>query len=104
MATTDGRRTRFDAVRIVEGDADQYERPPDGVIQIVGRHRPWAVSFLCPCGCDGLVILNLLRGASPRWSLQVEPDGRTVSILPSVNRFFSCGAHFFVQRNEVRWC
>lgn len=63
----------------------------------------WFVAFVCPCGCDELIQLNLLPDARPRWSVERLADG-TASITPSVWRVAGCRSHFFLRRGRVEWC
>jgi len=67
-----------------------------------GEHL-WAAAMICPCGCDEVIQLNLLRQARPRWSAQQHQDG-TVSLMPSVWRQKGCRSHFFIRHGRVNWC
>lgn len=62
----------------------------------------WAY-LRCPCGCGEIVMLNLLAGSRPRWSLSRDLLDRA-SLRPSVWRLDGCRSHFWVTRGEIRWC
>jgi hypothetical protein len=63
----------------------------------------WAAAMICPCGCGDVIQLNLLKRASPCWSVVEHPDG-TVSVMPSVWRKKGCRSHFFIRQGRVEWC
>lgn len=63
----------------------------------------WAAAMICPCGCGDVIQLNLLKRASPCWSVIDHPDG-TVSVMPSVWRKKGCRSHFFIRQGRVDWC
>ena len=63
----------------------------------------WAAAMICPCGCGDVIQLNLLKQASPCWSVVDHPDG-TVTVMPSVWREKGCRIHFFIRQGRVEWC
>jgi hypothetical protein len=67
------------------------------------EHCLWGAAMLCPCGCGDLIQLNLLKEASPYWSVRLSSD-RSVSLFPSVWRSKGCRSHFFVRDGRVDWC
>lgn len=70
-------------------------------IYVVGS-PPWAVVFLCPCGCQGRVNLSLL-GSHPRWTLEEHEDG-TITMSPSINWTTGCKSHFWLRRSRIEAC
>jgi len=83
--------------------ADEPETLFPNVLYLVGEQEKWAAVLLCPCGCQKLVWLNLLRGHRPRWSVTVSTKG-IPTISPSVNRQVGCRSHFFVRSGRIVWC
>lgn len=69
---------------------------------------PWALSYLCPCGCGVPVMIpspQAVAGQSPSWTLTAEPDG-TYSASPSVRMTSptGCQAHYHIRHNRIDWC
>jgi len=73
------------------------------VLYLVGEQEPWAAVFLCPCGCQKPVWLNLLAGHHPKWSVTVSTKG-VPTVSPSINRQVGCQSHFFLRAGRVVWC
>lgn len=64
----------------------------------------WSVAFLCPCGCDDVIHLNLLEHEQrPCWTVNFSVDNRA-DLSPSVWRKVGCKSHFFLRGGEVKWC
>ncbi|WP_396127403.1 DUF6527 family protein [Acidicapsa acidisoli] len=63
----------------------------------------WAAALICPCGCEAVIRLNLLRQVRPCWKTQEHDDG-TVSLSPSVWRQHGCRSHFFLRHGKIEWC
>lgn len=83
-------------------------RPPDELkaftMYVAGEEQHlWAAAMLCPCGCGDVIELNLLKQASPCWSVRLHADG-SVSLVPSVWRSKGCRSHFLVRHGRIGWC
>ena len=73
-------------------DADGLDQVDD----VVYVDRVQMIAFFrCPCGCNAQIILNLIPGASPCWSV----SGNTIS--PSINRAVGCKSHFSIKNAIV---
>lgn len=83
--------------------ADEPATLLPNVLYLVGEEEKWAAVFLCPCGCQKPVWLNLLRGHRPRWSISVTTKG-VPTVSPSVNRQVGCRSHFFLRSGRIVWC
>jgi hypothetical protein len=82
---------------------DLPENLADKTIYLIGEStNPWLIAFKCPCGCNSVIQLNLLREASPRWRLYVKSK-KKVDIFPSVWRTNGCKSHFFIRGSKVEW-
>ena len=87
----------------------------EGVEEFPDRLRPvtlyvageepyvWAAAMLCPCGCGDVIELNLVKHATPRWSVRRNRDG-TVTLIPSVWRTKGCRSHFLIRNSRIEWC
>lgn len=64
---------------------------------------PWRASILCPCGCDQIIILCVLKGVHPSWRITRELDG-TATLDPSIRMLRGCKSHFFIHSGRVKWC
>lgn len=60
-----------------------------------------ALYFVCPCGCDSIIELNLLEDSKPLWRYNTDND--KITIYPSVWRIIGCESHFFIREGRVRW-
>ena len=75
----------------------------DKTIYLIGESsNPWLIAFKCPCGCNSIIHLNLLKDAEPRWKCKITSRKR-VNISPSVWRTKGCKSHFFVQSSKIDW-
>ena len=63
---------------------------------------PWQINFLCPCGCNVLLYLNLLEEVRPCWSFKISKK-KKISLHPSINRKTDCRSHFFVRQGKIEW-
>ena len=92
-------RTRIKSVAV--------EELPDRLhkhrLYLLGAMEPWAAALLCPCGCGEVSQLSLMLHDSPRWNLQLEPEG-LATLTPSIWRTKGCGSHFFLRQGSVIWC
>jgi hypothetical protein len=62
----------------------------------------WFAAFLCPCGCQEIIQLNLETDVRPCWYLTVHENG-TPTFKPSVWRVRGCKSHFFVRHGLIDW-
>jgi len=61
------------------------------------------LKFRCPCGCGAEVNLPLMKNRKPHWTIYNECEG-IISVYPSIDlRSPGCGAHFWIQKNKVKW-
>jgi hypothetical protein len=60
-------------------------------------------AMLCPCGCKGVLQMNLLADERPCWRLTCHKDG-TTTLHPSVWRKKDCRSHFWLRRGQIHWC
>ena len=76
----------------------------DGQIVVVRglEHHKWAC-FRCPGGCGSRLQLSLNPSRRPRWAIDADWLNRP-SIQPSILQTGACGAHFWIERGNVRWC
>lgn len=77
--------------------ADGKELVP-GIVYISMKHK--TVVHRCPCGCGELseFMLDPIR-------FRIEYDGKSVTFDPSIgNSNLQCRSHYWIRRNEIRWC
>lgn len=60
----------------------------------------WTAAFLCPCGCNDKIELNLINDTYPCWQIV---DNKIATISPSINKKDGCRSHFFIRKGEVVW-
>jgi hypothetical protein len=68
-----------------------------GILYISILHH--TASHLCCCGCGCRVVTPL---SPARWTLLY--DGKSVSLEPSVGRWYSpCQSHYWIRNNNIVW-
>lgn len=58
--------------------------------------------FICPCGCNSSIFLNLLDDAKPCWKYRITKRGN-ISIIPSIKRKVGCKSHFYIREGRIKW-
>jgi hypothetical protein len=96
------RRSEYAEVRRVESMDDLPEQLGSAIYLVVrGGTARWAV-FSCPCRCGDRIQVNLMTRQLPCWTLT--GDLQSVTLQPSLWRAEgTCGSHFFIEHNRVRW-
>jgi hypothetical protein len=75
----------------------------DQTIYLIGQpNAPWLITFKCPCGCNKIIHLNLLKEADPCWSYRITSK-KKIHISPSVWRTNGCKSHFFIRGSKIDW-
>lgn len=75
----------------------------NSIIYIVGENElEWLAVLRCPCGCNDVIQLNLLKESSPSWNFFRHKNER-ITISPSINRIVNCKSHFSILKGEVWW-
>lgn len=75
----------------------------NNIIYIVGvENQPWLLAFKCPCGCQSLIQLNLLKESYPCWNFRIYKKNK-ISIAPSIRRTIGCRSHFIVNKSKIDW-
>lgn len=87
--------------------ATRVDEAPDvleeEVVYLMGDSpKPWAASFLCPCGCGDTVSLSLIPTDRPRWRARIQRNG-SITLSPSVWRTKGCKSHFFLHNGRIVW-
>ena len=96
------RRSKYSNVRRVASMSEVPKRLGSS-IYLVGPDDAlkWVV-MACPCRCGARIGVNLMRTRQPHWQIKLQSG--TVTLRPSLWRSAStCGSHFFIERNKVRW-
>jgi len=101
------RRLRLTSVRIdrivfVATPNDVPEKIPRREIFIVGNHeyQKWAL-FLCPCGFNHKLILNLQTHVAPSWQFSFGSQGP--SLHPSIDSLTTRRCHFWLREGRASW-
>jgi hypothetical protein len=97
------RRSKYSGVRHVRSMSDLPEQLGSSIYLVGPDSSPkWAV-MSCPCRCGSRIDVNLMRTQQPHWEVTLEFG--TITLLPSLWRRSrdTCGSHFFIVRNKVRW-
>lgn len=105
MSARSDRRHVFTDVVVVASRAAlraAFARSPHSVVVLTREDISRSVAFLCPCGCDEPLTINLDRQTGRAWRIRV--DHETVSLMPSVWRITGCYSHFIVWESNIWWC
>jgi hypothetical protein len=88
---------------LAEHVIDIPDKIENKTIYVVGENGyDWLATFRCPCGCNSLIQLSLLKETDPSWSI-THHGKKVISISPSVNRVIGCKSHFFITKGDVQW-
>lgn len=88
---------------VTRAEPDLPERLESSVIYLLGEGgHNWQVGLLCPCGCGGVIQLNLVPPGPPLWRARQYHDG-SLTISPSIWRSIGCYSHFWIRRGRVLW-
>jgi Family of unknown function (DUF6527) len=82
--------------------ADLPQRLRPRVLYCIGEDVPWSAALLCPCGCNSLIQLSLLKGERPHWTLKTDAKD-AATLTPSVWRTSGCRSHFSLSMGRVVW-
>ena len=95
----------FEPIYRVSHVGEKPDRMDSHIVYVVGEEGcSWAAVFVCPCGCQADVWLNLLKHDDGRSTWFVEgKDGAKAHISPSVWRQTGCRSHFFIRNGRVTW-
>ncbi len=87
---------------LVENQAEAIEATKDGLILAVigSKSKPKQLMFVCPCGCNELLRVNLSPAIGPAWRIRFN-NADTISLYPSVDLDTGCRAHFIVRNNKA---
>lgn len=90
---------------IVEKITDEPTSPRKRTVYLIGEPgNEWAASFICPCGCEALITLNLLSSPGrPLWTV-TSGKQKLASLAPSVWRKVGCKSHFIMRDGKIIWC
>lgn len=97
------RRSKYSNVRSIASMSDVPKRLGSSIYLVGSNGSPkWAV-MACPCRCGARIDVNLMRIRQPYWEL-MRLSSTTVTLRPSLWRSKgTCGSHFFIEHNKVRW-
>ena len=81
--------------------------PPEQIeyntVYIIGEYGfYWQLLFICPCGCNDGIQLNLLSNSFPSWEYHITSKDK-ISIYPSIWKTKGCKSHFILRNSKIRW-
>lgn len=76
---------------------------PNKTVVIVGNKsvKKWAI-MKCPCGCNEVLTLSLMKSYTPNWSIEVDKRNR-ITFSPSIWKSDGCRSHFFLEKGKLVW-
>lgn len=87
----------YEVVKVKE-TPDEFE---PGIAYLIGEF-PFCFAFICPCNCRGIIYLPLVKDSKPCWEVK-EVESGVYSVTPSIKRIRGCNAHFYFERNKIRY-
>lgn len=83
------------------------EKPPiviasEIVYVIIDGKQKLHAALACPCGCNSVILLNLLKDSETHWKLRKSKTG-LATLSPSIWRTSGCKSHFFIRKGNVVW-
>ena len=95
------RRASYERAARTQTQAEAAEMARRGRIGVVmaGRRMKLAV-FQCPCGCDEILRVNLMRESGRAWRGNFDKKAR-FSLYPSVRLRGGCMSHFILRDNTA---
>lgn len=90
----------FKDVVFVSSLVDVPENPGKSIyIVSSGQSNKWVV-FRCPNNCGKRIEVNLMKSRYPYWKMKQK--NKKITLYPSVVEQ-ECGAHFWLENNDVIW-
>jgi hypothetical protein len=77
----------------------RHEMKKMSIYAIGGLENCWCITFICPCGCNEIILLNSLDNF-PSWRIKSEVP---VTIKPSIHRIKGCKSHFWIINGKARF-
>lgn len=104
QSATESLRSLFaNGAYIVVRTDELPENLKENRLYVLNQNTPWAVAFVCPCGCKDVIHLSLLESDSPRWEF-TSLSWRKPTLYPSIWRTRGCNSHFFLRNGRIYWC
>lgn len=90
-------------VQYVQGVTLPAAMPRRALVVVEDDGEQLTAGMRCPCGCNSIIELLLIREIRPSWELSIDLRGRP-SLSPSIWRQVGCRAHFWLRDGKVIWC
>lgn len=96
-------KVHYKKVRIIDSFQLLGNLSPAEIVLIGTKDHPkWAV-LMCPCGCENVIKVNLMKSYSPHWTVKFEKN-KLLSFNPSLwMTGDTCRSHFFIESGKVIW-
>lgn len=65
-------------------------------------YNKWA-HLICPCGCNEIINLSLMKSHNPHWYLKIDNFSRP-TLYPSIWKKDGCESHFWIKKGKLIWC
>lgn len=78
--------------------------PAKNEIIVVGRKGYCKWAYLnCPCGCNEILNLSLMKSHDPHWTIKIDSLARP-TLYPSIWKNDGCKSHFWIKNGKISWC
>jgi hypothetical protein len=84
----------------IQPERDNVLRKRIYIIRNYGLSK-WVV-MKCPCGCDEILTLSLMKNFKPNWKIKIDKKKR-ITISPSIWKQDGCKSHFFIINGRLKW-
>lgn len=83
---------------------DWPDEPKPFILYLQGKSsQEWLAGLLCPCGCEDMIEIVLLKDQHPRWEI-TKHSSQNISIHPSIKKTVGCKSHFYLKNSKIIWC
>jgi hypothetical protein len=96
-------KAHYKRVRIIDSFQLLGDLSPTEIVLVGTKAHPkWAV-LMCPCGCENVIKVNLMKSYTPHWTVKFEKNNK-LSFSPSLwMTDNTCQSHFFIESGKIIW-
>ena len=86
--------------KFIDDVPDKFDNKTIYIIGNEGYY--WQAVMICPCGCNKILHMNLMKQYYPSWKFKINKK-EVITLSPSINRTVGCKSHFFISKGKIAW-